>query len=191
MLKLWWLHSESQQRETHLCKVEKSLRKHKEKGGKELERERRVRRCGWRELSSHTAHLKASAMLAVTPGSRRQVGCLCQESRSLDSSERWQAELTQMSDYMATGLCPITCCSKCHRGGGKKKKKKKTLGRPTIFKWLHLASSLCIQIFFSRIRSLKCVRGQIHVGSLLKRHTTDSAAHFIHLELTISNECLI
>lgn len=79
------------------------------------ERERRwVCWCvGW-ELSFYTAHLKAGAMLLLTLGSRRQVGCLRSKSRSLDSSEKWQAELTRISDYSLHILSgrwfvPITC----------------------------------------------------------------------------------
>lgn len=42
---------------------------------KEKNKKQRKRDVGWAEwASSHTAHLKASATVAATPGSRRQVG---------------------------------------------------------------------------------------------------------------------
>lgn len=90
---------------------EKKERRKGKKARKELETRRWVSWCvGW-ELSFYTAHLKARATPAVTLGSQRQVDCLCLKSRSLDSSERWQAELTRISDYILPGqrFVPITC----------------------------------------------------------------------------------
>lgn len=62
------------------------------------EKNERKREAGWAErASSHTAHLKASATLAATPGSRRQVGSPCEKSRS----PHWQlGEMTSGADTL-------------------------------------------------------------------------------------------
>lgn len=60
-------------------------------------KKKKRRDARWAEwAASNTAHLKASATLATTPGSQRQVGSPSEKPRSPpDSSERWQVERTR------------------------------------------------------------------------------------------------
>lgn len=180
-----------------LYKRSKNIR---EKGRKKWIGEEKtiVLRVGW-ELFSYTAHLKARATLVVTLESQKQVCCLCQKSRSLDSSERWQAEQTHISDYIVFGQwfmspSPAVTLPSLTKKKRTKNKIQKSLGVQFFYfklMLLHLALPLILgnQIFikYTKMHSgANTLRARFAMRH--ERQNANVAVLFIHFDLTIWNE---